>query len=251
MLFLPIPFTSTCPVLLAGTVLAGVAAKDLLCPQMSYKKSPSKTELTSRPVEKETKEKSRSLRQQAMRQLCTAPSVPWHRWHGPALLCTSVLAAISNQQHLQGTQEKKKGGISVKKPTEKTPLSISCPGPRHDSLHLLEISMESTWQIWWYPQGKQQNSLSLGIHFHFIKIKMAVRQQQNKSLTYNKAVITTHLCTGTSMFFWKMNLCRFSLVEISYLRWHNFKVIEFHSSVSGETVLEMFSLYLPLHNLFD
>lgn len=44
MLFLPIPFTSTCPVLLAGTVLAGVAAKDLLCPQMSYKKSPSKTE---------------------------------------------------------------------------------------------------------------------------------------------------------------------------------------------------------------
>lgn len=35
------------------------------------------------------------------------------------------------------------------------------------------------------------------------------------------------------------------MVEISYLRRHNFKVIEFYSSVPGETVLKMFYLYLP------
>lgn len=142
--------------------------KDPLCHKNVLQVTFQNWQLTSRPVEKETKEKSHNLRHQATRQLCNASSVPLTQMAWPGtLLCTSVLAAISRltQQNLQGTQEKKeKRVISVQKPTKKLKLS---PSPAQD--HCMTASM--CWKLdllVWKTAHRFGDALKVSNKTHFL-----------------------------------------------------------------------------------
>lgn len=168
--FLQIPFTSTCPVLLAGSVHARVTAKNLLChvnglQEVTFQK---RADLETRGKRNQGKKSQFKTPGHETALQCTQCSTDTDgvAQHSAVHICSSCSFKGNPTTSSRNSGKKQERNFCKEaNQKKKKALSISCPGPLHDSFHLLKISMENTWQIWWYPQGKQQNSFLLEYTF--------------------------------------------------------------------------------------